>query len=137
MFINRQDHPHHLNLLLVQMNFGRIIILAGLAGVRPAAGVQWGNSVEEHITSCENDSNPDKVDFTVRLQFDDGKRYPAKCEYSYSRCPLDGGKCLPCEFDENSNGQSICPNVGEDNDWTSQVGKTFGYLETRVSSNIR
>ena len=84
------------------------------AKTKVSSTVAKGGTVQDHIVSCQN--NPDPIVFTVKLQFDDGDWFEAMCARSYNRCPFDDGSCL-----------------GGDDDWTAESGKSFDYLETRVS----
>lgn len=76
----------------------------------------FDSDIRDRITQCQDD----ETDFSVKLMFDGGDWYNAKCARSYSRCPLEGGStCL----------------VGEEH-WMAESGQTFEYLETRVSQQM-
>ena len=75
--------------------------------------------VSDYIAPCQDDS----TDFTVKIQFDNGKKKnkgweDVMCTRSYSRCPFSDGSCVD----------------DDDGDWAAESGKTFDYLETKVSA---
>ena len=73
--------------------------------------------VSDYIAPCQDDS----TDFTIKVQFDTGKSndwVDVMCTRSYSRCPFSDGSCVD----------------DDDGDWTAESGKTFDYLETKVSA---
>ena len=75
------------------------------------------DNVSDYITPCQDDS----TDFTVKVQFDTGKSNgweDVMCTRSYSRCPFSDGSCLS----------------DDDSEWEAESGKTFDYLETKVSA---
>ena len=108
-------------------HFLRFGTLVACLGAHPAVGGKLGqpmpsltaaasttDNVADYVVSCTN--NPDPSDFTVKLEFDKDDWFEAMCIRSYSRCPFPDGSCL-----------------GMDDDWTAESGKSFDFLETRVS----
>ena len=77
--------------------------------------------VSDYITPCQDYSS----DFTVKVQFVGGSKKKKNkgwedviCTRSYSRCPFSDGSCLS----------------DDDGEWEAESGKTFDYLETKVSA---
>ena len=94
-----------------------VFVLLAIANSIVAADI-----VSDYIAPCQDDSS----DFTVKIQFDNGKSKKKKnngwedvmCTRSYSRCPFSDGSCLS----------------DDDSEWEAESGKTFDYLETKVSA---
>lgn len=99
----------------MQLLISICIILLAIANSAVVA-----DNVSDYIAPCQDDS----ADFTVKVQFDNGKKSKnngwedVMCTRSYSRCPFSDGSCLS----------------DDDSEWAAESGKTFDYLETKVSA---
>jgi hypothetical protein len=87
------------------MKFSILSILAAITSAH-------AGSVADYVQKCPGESQ----DFDVGLEFSGGSSYHAACPHSYARCPFgdwSGSNCL-----------------GHADDWTSEGGRSFDYLET-------